>query len=83
LSAPCRIQPDLYAPEFRRRRVVDGAPLRNKLVGGRRRRVTMRVITDGLLTTSLGEQDETQPIDVIPQNYSRPAGAGGGLDIRV
>jgi flagellar hook-length control protein FliK len=28
-------------------------------------------------------QDETQPIDVIPQNYSRPAGAGGGLDIRV
>ena len=28
-------------------------------------------------------RDETQPIDVIPQNYSRPAGSGGGLDIRV
>jgi flagellar hook-length control protein FliK len=27
-------------------------------------------------------QDETQP-DLIAQNYSRPAGAGGGLDIRV
>jgi hypothetical protein len=27
-------------------------------------------------------QDKTQP-DLIPQNYSRPAGAGGGLDIRV
>ena len=27
-------------------------------------------------------QDETQP-DLIPQNYRRPAGAGGGLDIRV
>jgi flagellar hook-length control protein FliK len=32
---------------------------------------------------SLNQQPaKTQP-DLIPQNYSRPAGAGGGLDIRV
>jgi flagellar hook-length control protein FliK len=28
-------------------------------------------------------QDETQPIDMIPQKHNRPPGAGGGLDIRV
>jgi flagellar hook-length control protein FliK len=33
-------------------------------------------------TAQLVVQDETQP-DLIPQNYRRPAGAGGGLDIRV
>jgi chemotaxis protein MotD len=35
-------------------------------------------------TAQLVVQDETQPsIDVIPQNYGRLAGQGGGLDIRV
>jgi flagellar hook-length control protein FliK len=33
-------------------------------------------------TAQLVVQDETQP-DLIPQNYRRPAGADGGLDIRV
>jgi flagellar hook-length control protein FliK len=33
-------------------------------------------------TAQLVVQDETQP-DLISQNYRRPAGAGGGLDIRV
>jgi flagellar hook-length control protein FliK len=35
-------------------------------------------------TAQLVVQDETQPpIDVIPRNYGRLAGQGGGLDIRV
>jgi flagellar hook-length control protein FliK len=40
--------------------------------------------SDSSDTAQLVVQDETQPpIDVIPRNYGRLAGQGGGLDIRV